>query len=116
MHSILQRDRKLRGRELTSVQRGVVGFALIHAPMLIRMEVQAVPTAPPIPRLAHSIAESEALSGLSRSSLYGVIAAGQFKIVQGGRRLYSSGACLAAPQEPAGLVALPLAQGGLLGQ
>jgi len=38
------------------------------------------------PRLAYSIAESEALSGLSRSSLYRLIAAGQLKTVQHGRR------------------------------
>lgn len=50
------------------------------------MEVQTVPTAPPIPRLAYSIAESEALSGLSRSSLYRLIAAGKLKTVQHGRR------------------------------
>jgi excisionase family DNA binding protein len=54
--------------------------------MLALMEVQTVPTALPIPRLAYSIAESEALSGLSRSSLYRLIAAGELKTVQRGRR------------------------------
>lgn len=40
------------------------------------------------PRLAYSLAESEALSGLSRSSLYRLIAAGKLKtIVRGRRRL-----------------------------
>ena len=47
------------------------------------MEAQAVS---PIPRLAYSIAESEALSGLSRSSLYRLIAAGKLKTIQHGRR------------------------------
>jgi len=50
------------------------------------MEAQAVSTAPPIPRLTYSIAEREVLSGLSRSSLYRLIAAGQLKTVQRGRR------------------------------
>jgi excisionase family DNA binding protein len=50
------------------------------------MEAQTVPIALPVPRLAYSIAESEALSGLSRSSLYRLIAAGQLKTVQRGRR------------------------------
>ncbi len=50
------------------------------------MEVQAVSTVPAIPRLAYSLAESEALSGLSRSSLYRLIAAGTLKTVQYGRR------------------------------
>jgi excisionase family DNA binding protein len=54
--------------------------------MLIRMKAQALSTAPPIPRLAYSIAESEALTGLSRSSLYRLIAAGKLKTVQHGRR------------------------------
>lgn len=40
----------------------------------------------PFHRLAYSIAESEALSGLSRSSLYRLIAAGKLKTVQHGRR------------------------------
>jgi len=47
------------------------------------MEAHAVAS---IPRLAYSIAESEALSGLSRSSIYRLIAAGKLKTVQHGRR------------------------------
>jgi hypothetical protein len=54
--------------------------------MLIRKEGQAVSTASLIPRLACSIAESEALSGLSRSSLYRLIVGGKPKTVQHGRR------------------------------
>lgn len=54
--------------------------------MLTLTEAQAVSTGPPIPRLAYSIAESEALSGLSRSSLYRLIAAGTLRTVQHGRR------------------------------
>jgi len=50
------------------------------------MEAQAVSTALPFPRLAYSLAESEALSGLSRSSLYRLIAAGKLKTVLHGRR------------------------------
>ena len=46
------------------------------------MEAQAVS---PIPRLAYSIAESEALSGLSRSSLYRLIAAGKLRGSKGHR-------------------------------
>jgi excisionase family DNA binding protein len=61
-------------------------LALSNHDMLTLMEAQAVSTAPPIPRLAYSIAESEALSGLSRSSLYRLIAAGELKTVQRGRR------------------------------
>lgn len=38
------------------------------------------------PRLAYSLAESEAMSGLSRSSLYRLIAAGRLQTVQHGRR------------------------------
>jgi excisionase family DNA binding protein len=49
------------------------------------MEVSAVPV-PPIARLAYSIAEAETLSGLSRSSLYRLIAAGTLKTVRHGRR------------------------------
>jgi excisionase family DNA binding protein len=55
--------------------------------MLTRVEAQAVSTVQLIPRrLAYSIAESETLSGLSRSSLYRLIAAGKLKTVQHGRR------------------------------
>jgi excisionase family DNA binding protein len=50
------------------------------------MEAIAIPNARTFPRLAFSIAESEALSGLSRSSLYRLIAAGSLKTVQHGRR------------------------------
>lgn len=38
------------------------------------------------PRLAYSLAESEALIGLSRSSLYRLIAAGKLKTIMRGRR------------------------------
>ncbi len=56
------------------------------------MEAQVVSGAPSIPRLAYSIAESEVLSGLSRSSLYRLIAAGRLRTVQlGRRRLVPSG-------------------------
>ena len=54
--------------------------------MLTRMEIQAISFAPSCLRLAYSLAESEALSGLSRSSLYRLIAAGKLKTVQHGRR------------------------------
>jgi excisionase family DNA binding protein len=50
------------------------------------MEGHAVSSVPSFPRLAYSMAESEALSGLSRSSLYRLIAAGKLKTVQHGRR------------------------------
>lgn len=50
------------------------------------MEAHAVSPVSSFPRLAYSIAESEALSGLSRSSLYRLIAAGKLKTVQHGRR------------------------------
>jgi excisionase family DNA binding protein len=53
--------------------------------MLTYMDAQLVPTGP-FPRLAYSLAESEALSGLSRSSLYRLIAAGKLKSVRHGRR------------------------------
>ena len=39
-----------------------------------------------LPRFAFSIAESEVVSGLSRSSLYRLIAAGKLRTVQRGRR------------------------------
>ncbi len=54
--------------------------------MLTRMEFQAISSIPSLPRLAYSLAESEALSGLSRSSLYRLIAAEKLKTVQLGRR------------------------------
>ena len=44
-----------------------------------------------LPRLAYSLAESEALSGLSRSSLYRLMAAGKLRTVKrGDRRLVPS--------------------------
>ena len=57
-----------------------------YCSMLRHMVAQAVSVQGTVPRLAYSIAESEALSGLSRSSLYRLIAAGQLKTVQRGRR------------------------------
>jgi hypothetical protein len=53
--------------------------------MLTRMEAQFVSPST-IARLAYSIAESETLSGLSRSSLYRLMAAGQLKTILRGRR------------------------------
>jgi uncharacterized membrane protein len=50
------------------------------------METQVVSSNLSLPRLAYSLAESEALSGLSRSSLYRMIAAGTLKTVVHGRR------------------------------
>jgi excisionase family DNA binding protein len=50
------------------------------------MEVQNVSTACSIPRLAYSLAESEALLGLSRSSLYRLIATGKLRTALHGRR------------------------------
>lgn len=50
------------------------------------MQTQAVSIDHAFPRLAYSLAESEALSGLSRSSLYRLIAAGTLKTIQLGRR------------------------------
>jgi excisionase family DNA binding protein len=54
--------------------------------MLTRMETLTLSPVPFIPRLAYSIAESEVLSGLSRSSLYRLMAAGKLKTIQRGRR------------------------------
>jgi excisionase family DNA binding protein len=54
--------------------------------MLTHMEIQAISPAQSFSRLAYSLAEGEALSGLSRSSLYRLIAAGKLKTVQRGRR------------------------------
>jgi excisionase family DNA binding protein len=53
---------------------------------MTHMEIQAVSSSRLPPRLAYSLAESEALSGLSRSSLYRLIASGQLKTVHCGRR------------------------------
>jgi excisionase family DNA binding protein len=50
------------------------------------METQSVLSAQLLPRLAYSLAESEALSGLSRSTLYRLIIAGQLQTVRRGRR------------------------------
>ena len=54
--------------------------------MLTPMEVPPMSSILTFPRLAYSLAESEALSGLSRSSLYRLIAAEKLKTVQHGRR------------------------------
>ena len=54
--------------------------------MLTHMEIQTISSALSFSRLAYSLAEGEALSGLSRSSLYRLIAAGKLKTVQRGRR------------------------------
>jgi excisionase family DNA binding protein len=52
------------------------------------MDTSANQLMPTIPRLAYSIVESTIATGLSRSSLYRLIAAGALKTVQiGGRRL-----------------------------
>jgi hypothetical protein len=52
------------------------------------METHAVSSPMLLPRLAYSLAECEALSGLSRSSLYRLMAVGRLKtIVRGRRRL-----------------------------
>jgi excisionase family DNA binding protein len=55
---------------------------------MTRMETQNVSTQalPPFQKLAYSLAEAEALSGLSRSTLYRMMAAGALKTVQRGRR------------------------------
>jgi excisionase family DNA binding protein len=52
------------------------------------MEIPSVAVAVPIviPRMAYSIAESEALIGLSRSSIYRMLEAGTLKAVKYGRR------------------------------
>jgi excisionase family DNA binding protein len=49
------------------------------------METQSIAT-PVMPRLAYSIAESEALIGLSRSTIYRMIEAGTLNTVLHGRR------------------------------
>jgi excisionase family DNA binding protein len=54
--------------------------------MLTRMDIQTAPQLQPFPKLAYSLAECEALSGLSRSSLYRLIAARKLNTVQRGRR------------------------------
>jgi excisionase family DNA binding protein len=49
------------------------------------METQTIsPTV--LPRLSFSIAETEVMSGLSRATIYRMIAAGTLKTVQRGRR------------------------------
>jgi hypothetical protein len=50
------------------------------------METHGVSASLLLPRLAYSLAESEALSGLSRSSLYRMIAAGTLRTIVHGRR------------------------------
>jgi excisionase family DNA binding protein len=54
--------------------------------MMTRMEIHALSSSQLPPRLAYSLAESEALSGLSRSTLYRLIVAGKLRTVQLGRR------------------------------
>jgi hypothetical protein len=54
--------------------------------MLTHMETQSVSSSQFLPRLAYSLAEAESLSGLSRSSLYRLMAAGKLHTVQRGRR------------------------------
>lgn len=54
--------------------------------MLAHMETLTLSPVSFVPRLAYSIAESEVLSGLSRSSLYRLMAAGKLKTIQRGRR------------------------------
>ncbi len=51
-----------------------------------RMEIQTVLSAVPLPRLSFSIAEAEVMSGLSRATIYRLIAAGKLQTVQRGRR------------------------------
>ena len=51
-----------------------------------RMELQSISSTQLLPRLAYSLAESEAVSGLSRSTLYRLIDAGKLRTVQRGRR------------------------------
>lgn len=52
--------------------------------MLTLMETQTASST--LPRLSYSLAETEAMCGLSRSSLYRLIAAGRLKTVHCGRR------------------------------
>ena len=54
--------------------------------MMRRMELQSISSTQLLPRLAYSLAESEAVSGLSRSTLYRLIDAGKLRTVQRGRR------------------------------
>lgn len=52
------------------------------------METETDPPAQSLPRLAYSLAEGAAVSGLSQRSLYRLIAAGKLHTVKrGGRRL-----------------------------
>lgn len=53
---------------------------------MARMDTNTASSPSSLPRFAFSIAESEAVSGLSRSSLYRLIAAGKLRTVQRGRR------------------------------
>lgn len=50
------------------------------------MDIQLAHTAEPLQRLTYSMAEAEAATGLSRSTLYNLVAAGKLKTVQHGRR------------------------------
>jgi excisionase family DNA binding protein len=57
--------------------------------ILGRMETQQIITARPVlrmPRILFSMAEAEALTGLSRSTLYRMIEAGKLRTVLHGRR------------------------------
>jgi excisionase family DNA binding protein len=54
------------------------------------METQTTQSTP-LPRMSYSLAEIEAMCGLSRSSLYRLIAAGELRTVKrGSRRLVPS--------------------------
>lgn len=54
--------------------------------MLTRMEAQALSQPSMLPRLAYSLAEIAMSTGLSRRSLYRLMAAGQLATVRRGRR------------------------------
>ena len=56
-----------------------------------------------IPRLAYSLAEVETLSGLSRASLYRLIAAGKLESVTRGRRRLIPSQALHALCSPGGM-------------
>ena len=53
--------------------------------MMRRMDTQTISTVS-LPRFSFSIAEAEVMSGLSRATIYRMIAAGTLKTVQRGRR------------------------------
>jgi excisionase family DNA binding protein len=50
------------------------------------METQTISSTVSLPRFSFSIAETEVMSGLSRATIYRMIAAGTLKTVQHGRR------------------------------